>query len=653
MPKLNLSLKPLLICAVVSALGGGSAVSSADIPLADAPLFSSISVPGNLALTLSVEWPTANTPAYKSSANAYAATNTYIGYFDPEKCYEYQYNSTTPKNSYFAPKKYATSHACSSSSPALWSGNYLNWASMQSLDVFRWTLSGGSRVVDTATQTILEKTYNTGQAGSGVYPDTAISNSSLITGATPFTWGTVRTSVQNYGNNTNYGTVMWVTATNPSQLSGATQEDYTGTGTTSNTKVYRLYVRVLVCDPTVGVESNCKQYGSNYKPEGLMQKYAMKLRYSAFGYLNQGGSSRNGGVLRARMKYIGPSKPIPGSADVTNTGAEWDASTGVMLQNPDTADASATTSRALSEGSFSVTVGDSGVMNYLNKFGKVVPGTYKQNDPVSELYYSAVRYFKNLGNVPNFSSLSGAGSQATLKTWIDGFPVISDWDDPILYSCQKNFILGIGDINTWYDGGLPGSSLTGSETVPSQVTSDSTVNVTTATNMVGQLEGLGNIGQSYYASSRADTYYIAGLAYDSHVKDIRADLTGTQTINTYWMDVLENGYVSKNQYWLATKYGGFTVPSGFSPYSGSNGTSTIPGNAWYTTTDMASTNDHRPDNYFLADKPSAMVSGLNNAFSKIVAEASAAYSTTLSLSSPTISLTAGADNFSTSYEPDI
>lgn len=656
MRKLNRSLYQALAASSALVCLMAPMSSSADITLADSPLFSSISVPGNLALTLSVEWPTANTPAYKSSSNAYAATKTYIGYFDPEKCYEYQYNTTTPSSSYFAPKQYAANHVCGSSSPALWSGNYLNWASMQSLDVFRWTLSGGARVVDTATQTILEKTYNTGQAGSDVYPDTAISDSSLITGATPFNWSVVRTSVQNYGNNTNYGTVMWVTATKPSTLSGATQEDYTGTGTTDDTKVYRMYVRVLVCDPTVGVESNCKQYGSNYKPEGLMQKYAMKLRYSAFGYINQGGKTRNGGVLRARMKYIGPNKPIPGSSDVTNSAAEWDATTGVMLQNPDSTDASATTSRASSEGKYSVTVSNSGVMNYLNKFGKVVVGTYKSNDPVSELYYAAVRYFKNLGNVPNFSSLSGSGSQSTLRTWIDGFPVITDWDDPILYSCQKNFILGIGDIYTWYDGGLPGSTLKANETVPSEVSSDSTVNVTAATNMVGKLEGLGNIGGMYYDTKdttygRADTYYIAGLAYDSHVKDIRSDLTGTQTINTYWMDVLEKPYVSKNQYWLATKYGGFTVPSGFSPYATSNGTSTIPGTAWYTTSDMANTNDHRPDNYFLADKPSAMVSGLNTAFSKIVAEAAAATSTTLSLPTPNIASSNSSDNYGATYDP--
>jgi hypothetical protein len=45
------------------------------------------------------------------------------------------------------------------------------------------------------------------------------------------------------------------------------------------------------------------------------------------------------------------------------------------------------------------------------------------------------------------------------------------------------------------------------------------------------------------AAGKADsTYFIAGLAYGAHVLDIRPDLTGTQTISTYWMDVEEYGY---------------------------------------------------------------------------------------------------------------
>ena len=53
--------------------------------------------------------------------------------------------------------------------------------------------------------------------------------------------------------------------------------EYTGQqrldGSQGNT-IFWAYVRVKVCDNSVGLEPNCVQYGSNYKPEGLIQKYA-------------------------------------------------------------------------------------------------------------------------------------------------------------------------------------------------------------------------------------------------------------------------------------------------------------------------------------------------------------------------------------------
>ena len=208
-----------------------------------------------------------------------------------------------------------------------------------------------------------------------------------------------------------------------------------------------------------------------------MQQYAMRIRYSAFGYLNDSDIQRDGAALRARMKFIGPERPVPGSANLSNDLAEWDASTGVFVRNPDSSDATASA------------VSDSGVMNYLNKFGQA-SHTYKTFDPVSEMYYAATRYFRNLGNVSSYTS--GAQGNATFK---DGFPVIDfqagPAHDPILYSCQKNFILGIGDTNTHADSNLPGAGTpprSGNEpSMPAEVSGDTTVNAVTATNKVGEL----------------------------------------------------------------------------------------------------------------------------------------------------------------------
>jgi len=40
--------------------------------------------------------------------------------------------------------------------------------------------------------------------------------------------------------------------------------------------------------------------------EGLMQQYSQRIRYGAFGYINDSDIMGDGGVLRAKMKVIGP-----------------------------------------------------------------------------------------------------------------------------------------------------------------------------------------------------------------------------------------------------------------------------------------------------------------------------------------------------------
>jgi type IV pilus assembly protein PilY1 len=669
------------------------------LDLADSPLFSTDAPPGNLILALSVEWPTATTPAYPSTT-PYNATSTFLGYFDPAKCYRYVVQKTGThtapdySTSYFAPHSAATDHACrSTASVQLWSGNYLNWSSMQTLDAFRWVLTGGYRSVDTTTMTVLSKTY-AAKEGTAM-PQKTLAKDSLA-GATPFTadaWTSGATTRLR-----NLGRRMWITSTNTGKsdtstsgasTSGATpytgqnswvdssSSDYANPSTT-----YELYINVLVCDPNHGLESNCTPYGTNYKPEGLMQAYSSSLRYSAFGYYNHNDQRRDGGVMRARMKYIGPMQPVPGSESTPNDNAEWDASTGVMTTNPDKADAEATTKFAAAA-QLTVSITDSGVMNYLNKFGNYAH-SYKENDPVSELFYAALRYYKNLGNVSAYTTLEGAGNSGTAAKWLDGFPAITDdavwkasgkaYGSPILYSCQKNFILGIGDVNAHLDANLYGSTIrTGLEpTMPREVEADTSINVKTATDMVGQLEGLksGSLGGIYADSSSTTTcvycssYYIAGLAYDAHTNDIRTDMPDKQTVNTYWMDVMENQtYKRKNQYWLAAKYGGFETPANFSPYSGSNGPTTLDDSTWHKNTDTLtvgasslnySTNsgnaDKRPDNYFTGSQPDAMKAGLTKAFAKMASETKLGTSTALSLASPNVTSN-GTVSYAASYEP--
>jgi type IV pilus assembly protein PilY1 len=588
----------------------GSAVATT--PLADQPIFSGLGVPGNLALALSVEFPTVVSVAHIDAT--YEPAKEYLGYFDPNKCYLYQYNANEAQR-HFYPAGLADAHACTGTNGAKWSGNFLNWATMQTIDPFRWVLTGGYRSTDTATETILEKAWASGQGGAANFPNRTVTDGTVVADATPFdSWSRLRMRIQGLGNK------MRITRDGDVN---ATPSDYDPGATLADGTTYELSVRVKVCDTSAGsggVESNCVQYpNGNWKPVGLMQQYADRIRYSAFGYLNDDSITRDGGVLRARQKFVGPLQPVPGSLPVVNTAAEWNASTGVFIDNPDPTDAAATTAAT------GVTVNNSGVVNYLNKFGQISPGNFKTYDNVAEMYYAAIRYFKKQGNVPAWSSVD-AGTTAQRARWVDGFPVITEWDDPIQYSCQRNFVLGIGDVNTHADRNLPGATGAREPTQPAEVAADTTVNALTATNKVGNLQGIGDIGatENYGGCCSNNGALMAGIAYDANTQDIRPDdpadlgrTRGRQSVQTYWLDVLEyQTFKPNNQFYLAAKFGGFNVPDGFDAYSR---TTALPESWWRSNADTVGTQP-RPDNYFIASRPDQVVAGLTSAFANIASK---------------------------------
>ena len=627
---------------LISILSSASNIAFSQAPLANQPVLTSASVPGNLALALSVEFPTAVSVAHISG---YASTNEYLGYFDPNKCYLYNY-SAIEANRHFYPTSVTANRQCSHASKQ-WSGNFLNWATMQTIDPFRWALTGGYRVVDTAGSTspgdtIIEKAWASGQGGTGNFPNRSISGAT-VGQSTPTNFGTFQMRIQGLGNKLRF--------TETGDVNNAPTAYDPGAAINSGT-VYEVSVRVKVCDAAIGLEANCAPYGSSpttYKPEGLLQKYSDRIRYSAFGYLNDSAITRDGGVLRARQAFIGPMQPVPLNPSIPNPFPEWNGTTGVMSVDPITSDSAAMAA------TFGVTVTNSGVMNYLNKFGQITPGSYKTYDPVGELYYAAVRYFKNLSNVPEWTDMTSA-SAAQKTTFIDGFPVITNWDDPILYSCQKNFILGIGDVNTHADKNVPGSSIASGTNEPAAPGSLSTdpLQATTMTDNVGTIQGLSNLGtaQNYGGCCNNNSALMAGVAYDSHTRDIRPDnlahpnTLGKQTIDTYWLDVLEySTYKNTNQFYLAAKYGGFTVPVSFNP---DTATSLPSLSSWYTTGRLSPTGQQLPDNYFVASDPQSMVNGLTQAFSRIAAAIQ--QTTTGAATAVPQVLASGATSYSASYK---
>ena len=189
---------------------------------------------------------------------------------------------------------------------------------------------------------------------------------------------------------------------------------------------------------------------------------------------------------------------------------------------------------------------------------------------------------------------------------------------------------------------------------------DKSVNVTTATDKVAQLEGLSNVsGRSPYNTCCSDNgALMAGLAFDSHTRDIRSDFPDKQTIDTFWLDVLEfQTYKADNQYYLATKYGGFKVPTGFDPDSAN---SPLPNELWHnndltqkgsldpTKSDAPGKTNLVPDNYFVAANPDQMVGGLTKAFTAIASQITA-FGTAFSVVQPQVAAT-GTASYSGSFD---
>lgn len=594
---------------------------TAGTPIVDQiPLSAGGSVPGNMLLVPSVEWPTVDSVA--NLGDDYKPATEYVGYFDPDKCYNYNYDTLEP-NRYFYPVGSAISHGCSQTLKQ-WSGNFLNWAATQTIDPFRKALTGGYRTTDTNTVTILEKARSDGNTGSSIFPDRRLPQSSddyaKVTAATPANWPHFQMRVRTLGNKLRF--------TADGDVSGSTIVDYNPNSMvlddtdTAKKKAYEVSVRVKVCVAGM-LEDNCVDYtGYASKPEGLIQKYAMRIRFSAFGYLNDGNANRDGGALRAQQKFVGPNKPDPphGNAVLSNgTAAEWSATDGTFFQNPDSADATATAAVV------GLPITNSGVINYINKFGEMTTKNHKSLDPVSELYYGALRYVRNKGHVSAYDDLTINSSSAQDRyEFADGFPVITSWNDPYQYWCQSTAIMGIGDVNTWNDKDLYGTTRTNSEplTMPGEVASDTDVDVNVWTQKVATLEGI-TINTPF--TGRENSAYIAGLAYWAHTQDVRPEPTmpKTQTVSTYWVDVREAQVLQprdKNQYWLAAKYGGFTLPKG---YNSLTNTTALDPEWWYTNgEDLASTPTTpatypRADNFYVASDAEHMIDSMTRAFARI------------------------------------
>ena len=675
---------PLCVGYAVVSLSQSAAPNITPVALSADPLYAQGSgQKPTLTLAISVEHPTVGA-AYRGN---YVPATTYQGYFDPMSCYNYDKTAATKHFARSAGSD-ATSHSCANG----FSGNFLNWAGASSIDIMRLGLTGGDRIEDTESSTILQRAVIPANFyDDGAYFPRKVLSNAVARQALPASFfssgdtSDVRISsclnrIHIYSNGTGPTKSGTEACNDPSAVMGSILErqtngtfptsgnnpytacanegsacNFTGTreviyGTTTKwhrrivtnginctndqwgadpapgdgKKCYTrttnstvtvpmiteagdnsMFVRVKACSASGSTlndsrASVCQRYPSgNYKPVGNMQKYSDRIRLAAFGYLMDNGDQRYGGVLRAPMTYVGP-KTYDANGDPAvdlNPNREWNPDTGVFIANP----------RNASEGI-------SGVMNYLNTFGRTgTPGVYKGNDPVSELYYESLRYLQGLAPTPQAVSDLTDARRA-------GFPVYSSWTDPFEggsadknYACLRNSILLIGDVNTHADRSIPGNSITSNFDFArtSEVNlSNNIPNFKTWTRVVGGWEagesisyldgrgdsqvtsntttirntGLSGLDDRSIGSGGKSSYYMAGMAYWAHTHDIRGRDWSEATkrrpgmrVTTYVVDVNENSAMNdanarrRTHFFLAAKYGGFNDVTGTgNPYEPSN-----------------------------------------------------------------------------------
>jgi type IV pilus assembly protein PilY1 len=663
------------------AAGASLVIGQASPPLVDLatePLYmNGAKAKANLTLALSVEFPTVG----QTYRGGWDPSVEYVGYFDPRACYRAILSNGSNGN-YFDWKSNKTniSDTCPSSQ---FDGNFMNWATSSAIDIMRYGLTGGNRVLDDANTTIVERAW---------LPDSFYNNSAYF-GVKFVPANQVAGRTENPASDFPNG--MWIyncknrvyfakeadgtgNCAAPFGVANAQSSKLVKANSNNNGNFYE--VRNLVCDSNTATrrlmtydpatkewKGLCYQYpNGKYKPVGQFQVNSESLRVSVFGYLNDDNNGRYGGVLRAPMKYLGP-KQFDANFNLLSTAnprAEWDVDTGVFIENPQSGDA---------------TYGAqgyprSGAIMYINKFGTLNPdqiGKYKTHDPVSELYYEAVRYLQ--GKQPTSNAVSGlAGSVAADKTLTENYPVYSTWTNPFTgfqdssgdaKSCLRNSILTIADVFTHRDHSVPGSSETQSGDFARAAETDPTLSVPFWTNVVGAFESktamtytdsMGRTQTTTWLSGNADydslsgagslmtgagsgSFHMAGLAYWANTQTFNSTYPKAR-IKTFAIDVNENrssdnaDFRRTKQLYLAAKYGGFEDSS-----AGSTGNPYQPGSnvLWQGT-------DGDAKNYFLVSDAKKFLDSLSEIFARVVEEtgsiAGGAISTTRLTSSESASV---------------
>lgn len=527
-----------------------------------------------------------NDGTISDAETSYDNSFEYYGYFDPNKCYDYQNSASSGINEEFVPTAFAVNHYCDTVTGD-WSGNFLNWASMTRMDIIRKIIYGGRRIVDTGTRTVLQRHYlpTDGHSFAKYY------NGADISRLTPFS---VRTDTTGGGDADGFDDRdEGITICNTSDDNGASRSHEAvniplmriaegnfslwaanerwqclfSTGQNKNNLAnsgidadsnkpdqateslsdgsfgpeFEVHIQSCVTGliSTTDNSENCKQYpDGNFKPTGLMQEYGEDGRIE-FGLMT-GSYEKNvsGGVLRKNIGDVATEVNY-----LTN---------GTFLQSPTSSSPATGIVRTLdklrifgyrySNGTYSG-VGDS--CGFREK-GLTNNKCHSWGNPVSEIYAEAVRYYAGLTATTAFD--------AEDDSFIEGLDEEA-WTDPLSTDnfCAGLNIVMINSSLSTFDSDETGIFSDITSTTPADLADavgdaeGLTGGATTARYFVGEtatenderctakaVTALGDVkGICPESPTLEGTYEVAGMAHFVNTNDIRTDLDGTQDITTY------------------------------------------------------------------------------------------------------------------------
>ncbi len=500
---------------------------------------------------------------------------TYYGLFDSTLCYTHTGSGNT---GLFQPASQADAQGrcLAGGASGEWSGNWLNYVTTSRIDALRKVLYGGTREVDTTSQTVLRRSYIPQDAHSwgkeyhrsqgyriSEYTDLAdLTDDNVrhffgsLTANRAQSCATLNNCSNlppllriraNVGNNVRIW--EWASKERPVLDSNLSTGSFpTGTATQRD-----LTVRVEVCTATFN--RDCKLYpNGQYKPIGILHEYG-ENDAMLFGLITGSYDQHfSGGRLR---------KVVASFRDEVNTNTGQFTANARIVQTFDLLRI-----RGFNQSSSSSEYWKDGP--YVDSSKDPVQGELVDwGNPIGEMMYEALRYFAGKG---------GATAAFNTGTTFDTAVGLSraTWDDPYdrvnsaakASFCARPNFLTISDINPSYDsdqvpgssfdlrGGAAGSRFTPTDTSSGTVGNLTGLNVTTLGDTITAIESsiTGRrffIGSAGSVSDRAPTpktvnslgtarglspeeptkdgsYYAASIAYYAKTRNIRNFGTGRE-----------------------------------------------------------------------------------------------------------------------------